>query len=114
MRYLIVTVLLTFSILGGFSSVYAGPWLDKAGNELTFLTADSYPYKRLVTLSEEVTIKYKKVNASEIACSVTVRSENRDIQAIEVVVPSRKFSDDALKACLDRDFAIDILKSINI
>ena len=81
-------------------------------NEFTFLTEDSYPYKRLVENSDQVSISYKKVNSYQMSCRVFVKSDEYEIQSDQVIVGLKGFADDALKVCLDRELAKEILRDI--
>ena len=47
-----------------------------------------------------------------MSCRVFVKSDEYEIQSDQVIVGLKGFADDALKVCLDRELAKEILRDI--
>lgn len=80
--------------------------------ELTFDTAERYPYRLLVQLTDSVEVHYADLGDEGFRCYTTITDGETMRQTGKVKVRRSRFVKDALKACLPRKQAKEILSEV--
>lgn len=80
-------------------------------NSNTFNTADEYPYKFLTRVTDKIEIHYEDKGEQGFTCSTSIHDDGAMIVTPTLHVSRGDFVKDALKACLVRDEAKQLLSA---
>lgn len=97
-------ILVTLSLLSGHLSA-------QEINSNTFNTADEYPYKFLTRVTDKVEIHYEDKGEQGFTCSTSIHDDGAMVVTPSLDVSRDDFIKDALKACLVRDEAKQLLSA---
>ena len=97
-------ILVTLSLLGSHLSA-------QEINSNTFNTADEYPYKFLTRITDKIEIHYEDKGEQGFTCSTSIHDDGAMVVTPTMHVSRADFIKDALKACLVRDEAKQLLSA---
>lgn len=97
-------ILVTLALLGGHLSA-------QEINSNTFNTADEYPYKFLTRITDKVEINYEDKGEQGFTCNILIHDDGAIVVTPTQHVSRGDFIKDALKACLVRDEAKQLLSA---
>ena len=80
-------------------------------NTLRIDTSEGYPYKNLIQKADKVTIKYSELK-ERIDCQVTIEANNQTFEGIKYKVSQKRFKKAPMAACMDREFAKQLVKQL--